>query len=70
MPKMPSLFWKWVLALAALLTMVYIGYSRLFTDGHYLSDVLAGYALGIAWAGLIYTLIERISMRRKPSTFK
>ena len=62
-PKMPSLFWKWVVVIAAILTILYIGFSRLFLGGHYLTDILAGYALGIAWAGLVYTLIERISMR-------
>jgi membrane-associated phospholipid phosphatase len=66
-PKMPSLFWKWVVVIAAILTMLYIGFSRLFLGGHYLTDLLAGYSLGIAWAGLVYTLIERISMRRKIS---
>ena len=64
-PKMPSLFWKWVVVIAAILTMLYIGFSRLFLGGHYLTDLLAGYSLGIAWAGLVYTLIERVSMRRK-----
>src|SRR6266511_1679665 len=64
-PKMPFLFWKWVVVIAALLTIIYIGFSRLFLGGHYLSDILAGYALGIAWAGLVYTLIEKISIRRK-----
>lgn len=66
-PKMPSLFWKWLVIIAAVLTMLYIGFSRLFLGGHYLTDILAGYALGIAWAGLVYTLIERISMRRNLS---
>jgi membrane-associated phospholipid phosphatase len=69
-PKMPSLFWKWVVVIAAILTMLYIGFSRLFLGGHYLTDLLAGYALGIAWAGLVYTLIERISMGRKSSGIK
>jgi membrane-associated phospholipid phosphatase len=69
-PKMPSLFWKWVVVIASILTMLYIGFSRLFLGGHYLTDLLAGYALGIAWAGLVYTLIERISMRRKISGTK
>jgi membrane-associated phospholipid phosphatase len=64
-PKMPSLFWKWVVVLASLLTILYIGFSRLVLGGHYLTDLLAGYALGIAWAGLVYTLIERISMGRQ-----
>jgi membrane-associated phospholipid phosphatase len=67
-PKMPSLFWKWVLVIATILTILYIGFSRLFLGGHYLTDILAGYSLGIAWAGLVYTLIERISMRRKLSS--
>ena len=66
-PKMPSLFWKWVVVIASILTMLYIGFSRLFLGGHYLTDLVAGYALGIAWAGLVYTLIERISMRRQRS---
>jgi undecaprenyl-diphosphatase len=69
-PKMPSLFWKWVVVIAALLTMFYIGFSRLFLGGHYLTDLLAGYSLGIAWAGLVYTLIEGISMRRKTMSNK
>lgn len=62
-PKMPSRFWKWVLVIVSLLTMLYIGFSRLILGGHYLTDLLAGYALGIAWAGLVYTLIEKISFR-------
>jgi membrane-associated phospholipid phosphatase len=53
--------------IASILTMLYIGFSRLFLGGHYLTDLLAGYSLGLAWAGLVYTLIERISMRRKVS---
>jgi undecaprenyl-diphosphatase len=64
-PKMPSQFWKWVVVIGALLIMAYIGFSRLFLGGHYLSDLIAGYALGIAWAGLVYTLIERTFMKRK-----
>ncbi len=69
-PKMPSRFWKWVVVIAALLTITFIGFSRLFLGGHYLTDILAGYGLGLAWAGLVYTLIERISMRRNFSRFK
>ena len=69
-PKMPSLFWKWVVVIAALLTIAFIGFSRLFLGGHYLTDILAGYGLGLAWAGLVYTLIEKISMRRKISSVK
>jgi undecaprenyl-diphosphatase len=64
LPKMPSLFWKWVLVLAAILTVVFIGASRLILGGHYLTDILAGTGLGLAWAGLVYTLIEKLSLGR------
>jgi membrane-associated phospholipid phosphatase len=64
-PQLPSHFWKWIVGIAALLVVLFDGFSRVFQGGHYLTDVLAGYALGIAWAGLVYTLIEGIFMKRK-----
>jgi undecaprenyl-diphosphatase len=57
-PKMPSIFWKGVVVAAALLIIAFVGFSRIFTGGHYLTDILAGYAVGIAWSGVAYTLIE------------
>jgi len=68
--KMPSLFWKWVVAIAALLTMAFIGFSRLYLGGHYLTDIVAGYALGLAWAGLVFTLIESLSFKRSVNPVK
>jgi membrane-associated phospholipid phosphatase len=69
-PKMPSLFWKWVVAIAALLTMAFIGFSRLYLGGHYLTDIVAGYAFGLAWAALVFTLIESLSLKRSVDTVK
>lgn len=63
-PKMPSLFWKWVIILASIATMLFIGYSRVFLGGHYLTDVIAGYGLGLAWAAFVFTVIERLFFRR------
>jgi membrane-associated phospholipid phosphatase len=57
-PKVSSTISKIGVAAAALFLMAYVGFSRVFTAGHYLTDILAGYAVGIAWFGLIYTLIE------------
>lgn len=57
-PKMPSAFWKGFVVAAALLIIGLVGFSRLFTAGHYLTDVLAGFALGIAWSGLVFTWVE------------
>ncbi len=64
-PKMPSLFWKWVIAIVTILTLAYIGFSRVSEGGHYLTDVLAGYAIGLAWAALVFTVIESLFLRRK-----
>jgi undecaprenyl-diphosphatase len=59
-PKLYSRFWKGVVIVAAVAIMIFIGYSRLFLGEHFLTDILAGYALGILWAGLAYTAIELI----------
>lgn len=64
-PKMPSHAWKWTIAIATLLVILFSGYSRIFQGSHYLTDVLGGYALGIVWAVLVYTVIEMIFMKRK-----
>lgn len=64
-PKMPSLFWKWLIVIAAILTIAFTGFSRIYLGGHYLTDVVAGYGLGLAWAVLVYTLIERFFIKRK-----
>jgi membrane-associated phospholipid phosphatase len=34
-----------------------IGFSRLYLGVHFLSDVLAGYAAGIAWLSLLYAVV-------------
>lgn len=64
-PLIPSLFWKWVVIAVALLIIGFVGFSRIFTGGHYLTDVLAGYAVGMAWSGLVFTLIELFFKNRR-----
>ena len=64
-PRMPTLFWKWTVSIAAILIILFNGFSRMFHGGHYLTDVIGGYALGLAWASLVYLIIENISLKRK-----
>lgn len=64
-PKMPSTFWKWAVAIVALLLILFVGFSRVYEGGHYLSDVLAGYALGLAWGTLIYGVLEIFVIKRR-----
>jgi undecaprenyl-diphosphatase len=45
--------------------VLFEGFSRIFHGNHYLTDVLAGYALGIAWVALVCTTIESILSRRQ-----
>jgi undecaprenyl-diphosphatase len=63
-PKIRLRLWKAVAIVVTLVVILYIGYSRIFVGDHYLSDVLAGYALGVAWSGFVYTLIELIFKKR------
>ncbi len=51
---------RWqVLAAAGYVALVAtIGFSRLYLEVHYLSDVLAGFTLGIAWASACLFLYE------------
>jgi undecaprenyl-diphosphatase len=58
-PRMPSRFWKWFVVILLTLIIVFVGASGLLLGAHYVTDVIAGYALGLAWAGLVYTLLEK-----------
>ena len=62
-PKMPSPFWKWMLSVAILALVLFEGFTRIFHGNHYLTDVLAGDALGIAWLVLVCILMERLFLR-------
>lgn len=64
-PKIRSRFWKWFWIAITILAMAYVGFSRVFTAGHYLTDAIAGYGLGLAWSALVYTLIELYFQKRR-----
>ena len=64
-PNISSIFWKGIVISAAVFLMIFVGFCRVFTGGHYLTDVLAGYAVGVAWSGMAYTLIELYYQKRR-----
>jgi membrane-associated phospholipid phosphatase len=47
----------------AVVMIVLIGYSRLSLAVHYLSDVIAGYTLGVLWLAVCFTGLEVVSRR-------
>jgi undecaprenyl-diphosphatase len=64
-PRLESHFWRVVVIAAAVLIVLFVGFSRVFVGDHYPVDILAGYALGVAWSGLVYTSVELISGRKQ-----
>jgi membrane-associated phospholipid phosphatase len=64
-PKMPSPFWKWMLSLGIFLLVLFEGFSRIFHGNHYLTDVLAAFALGIAWLVFVCTVMEAMFARAR-----
>jgi undecaprenyl-diphosphatase len=46
------------------LLILLIGFSRLYLGVHFLTDILAGYCLGLAWSLGVYLLSKRISNKK------
>ena len=52
------------MALAGFMVFM-IGFSRIYLQVHYLSDVLAGYAGGLFWLSICITGLEVYSAKKK-----
>ena len=64
-PKIHSAVGKGLTIGVTIIVILFVGFTRVFTAAHYLTDVLAGYAIGIAWSGMVYTLIEMYFQKRR-----
>jgi membrane-associated phospholipid phosphatase len=70
--KIESRAAKIVIWAGATITIALVGYSRIYLGVHYLSDVIAGYALGVLWLAVCFTGLQMVSrraeLRRAPPT--
>ncbi len=57
-PKIESRLWKIAVIGFAILMESFIGFSRFFLGAHYITDILAGIAVGIIWTVLGIMIIE------------
>lgn len=62
-PVISSRFWKNAVIFSAILLVVFVGISRFFMGVHYLTDIVAGTTIGIAWFCLVVMSIELISRK-------
>jgi undecaprenyl-diphosphatase len=63
-PRLQSTGWRILAVVDTLAVMLLIGYSRLYMGDHYPTDVLAGYAFGLLWSGLVYTSLSLFIKKR------
>lgn len=58
LPHLASRTTRILAVIAAVMMVLMVGFSRLYVGDHYLTDVLAGYSVGMAWGALIYTAVD------------
>jgi membrane-associated phospholipid phosphatase len=56
--------WRGFVLLSALLVVMLVGFSRIALGAHYLTDVLAAIAAGVAWLWFCWTAVENLRRRR------
>ena len=67
--RLTSLLWRDVAMALAVLWFVTIGLTRVFLGYHWLTDVMAGWLLGLAWTAMVITCHRLyLTVRREQSS--
>lgn len=68
MLRMTSWLGQSLVAVIAAVIVLFVALSRMYLGAHYMSDVVAGMAAGIAWVAFCLTAIEALRRHRNGST--
>lgn len=63
--RTPDWRWRGLIIFSAGLLIAVVGFSRIYLGAHYLSDVLAAMAEGLAWLSLCLTVVYSVWERRR-----
>ena len=64
MRQAPRIRQRALIVAAAALMVVLVGFSRIYLGAHYLTDVVAGTAEGLAWLAICITAVTTLQRRR------
>jgi len=57
-----NIYLKWIFALGCIMMFLLIGFSRIYLNVHWFSDVIAGFALGLFWITLLILVYKVITL--------
>jgi undecaprenyl-diphosphatase len=66
-PMLRGWHWRALATLSAVMVVLLVGFSRIVLGAHYLTDVVGGIALGMAWLVLCLTLVRALRRLRSPA---
>lgn len=54
---------RWIAIAISSVYIIYIGFSRVYLGVHFVTDVIAGWTLSIAWVALSVAIIDKVSLK-------